>query len=174
MAAAGSGGIGTGCPGGGFRRGLEGKQYRGMARGESPRIREDRKPGPAPRIVATAGKKGGERVAGRGQLKRRAPDRVRAHQRSGSLAERAGANLLAKLNHPALRIHGDIDHHPAAAYRRAPLDRGLRRRKPALMGNRGGKPEDVSIVEGRGHVRDIGAETTGSQSAPRLPSLQDG
>src|SRR4051812_2274155 len=97
VAAAGSGGIGARGQSGGFGRGLEGKEDRGMARGEAPCVGENGKARPLPRVVAAAGQICGKRVAGPGQLRRRPPDRMRAHQGRGGLAERAGPNLLAKL-----------------------------------------------------------------------------
>src|SRR3954470_16218538 len=90
VAAAGSGGIGAGSPGGRFRGGLEGEQDRGMAGGEPPRMGEDFEAGPVAGIVAAAGEKSGERVARLRQLRRGAPERMRAHQGGRSLAERAG------------------------------------------------------------------------------------
>src|SRR4051812_26311806 len=93
VAEAGSGGIGARGPGGGFGRGLEGEQDRGMARGEAPRVGENGEARPAARIVAPAGKIIGKRISCLDQLRRAPSDRVRAHQRSRGLAERAGAHL---------------------------------------------------------------------------------
>src|SRR4051812_32863719 len=99
VAVAGSGGIGTRGLGGGFLRGLEGKQDGGVPGGEAPRLGEDGEPRPPPWIVAPAGEIIGERVARLGKLGGAAPDRVRAHQSGRCLAERAGAHLLTELGH---------------------------------------------------------------------------
>ena len=96
-----------------------------------PRFGEHVEARPVAGIVTPAGEESGQRVARLAEFLGRAADRMGAHQRGRSLAERAGAHLLAELGHPALLVQYDIDGHPAAADRRA-----ASRRSPAARSSR--------------------------------------
>ena len=83
-----------------------------MPRLERPRFAENVEPGPVARIVAAAAEESGERVARRFELAGAAADRVRAHQRGGCLAERAGLHFLAEVGNPARFVQHDVDPRP--------------------------------------------------------------
>jgi hypothetical protein len=109
--------------------------------------RENIETGPVARIVAPPAKKVRKPVARRADFRRRTADGVRAHQRSRSLSEGAGADLLPERGDPPVSVYRNVDANSAAANggtafgagRRAPQATFVRDRRRESQDGRGVK-----------------------------------
>ena len=97
-----------------------------MARAMWQRGCEERQAPASAGIVALARQPAASASRAADELGRVAPDRRARHQRRRGLAQRAGAHQLAKFGDAAFVVQLDVHRHPAAADRRALLDRGVR------------------------------------------------